>query len=642
MTSAFGGTVTGGIQDISALLPLLGTEQCEEHVGSALVGGFLYAAVAPLSLFGSLGIVRAGVKALIACIRFRTFMGAKLLRDAGFEPVGKALSQIMWDGERHVAEKSLTEMLEKLHITDVEKLSVEEHRKDWNLWLLCCSIPVAVASTMPYMYFIRNDHTDPKYARWLYPLMRAIGGCLTATMVQFIIQTRLVEIIRNRLVFLKLDAIVKRDDIDPPDWWDAKYSSEVTLCKLFAKTHRGVRLGGSDADRMWKALEHSVTVGLPTADGKAQLNVSQQNQDPAAQQPRDIEAALPVVKEQYRPFTTPSYFHYMYIFFVICGMGLSIVGYIGSFTIVSNDGKGNANSNGPLIWLGAEIALSLLRMVIWSWNPSFDENTDLTFKLELEANNPLPTCNKFSEELEANGVIPLARSREFLGQITSFVGLLEPFESAGDGVALYYTMSAQRGPIGRGPTPTKQQRVLYITIYEYTENISRSFTLVYLPTSKQAKTCHNSTIEVQDSDDNVKGDSEDNVGRLCARLRGNVSTASNHITNNKPFIKKLDEHCASIFSKLQNRANDGTTEIKRTWALTEPPKVPEPRSEVKSDSGGESPLSEDELAYLREGELERSKRNFCSTRRTWVDARITFLKKQKHTVRSMIFCLTGY
>lgn len=168
MASAFGGTVTGGIQDISALLPLLGTEQCEEHVGSALVGGFLYAAVAPLSLFGSLGIARAGGKALMACIRYRMFMGARLLRDAGFAPVGKALSQIMWDGECHVAEKSLTEMLEKLHITDVEKLSVEETRRNWNLWLLCCSIPVAVASTMPYMYFIRNDHTDPKYARWLY------------------------------------------------------------------------------------------------------------------------------------------------------------------------------------------------------------------------------------------------------------------------------------------------------------------------------------------------------------------------------------------------------------------------------------------------------------------------------------------
>ncbi|KDQ30152.1 hypothetical protein PLEOSDRAFT_1081735 [Pleurotus ostreatus PC15] len=553
MASNLGGTVADGIKDVSALLPLLGTEQCEEHVGSALVGGFLYAAVAPLSLFGSLGIARAGGKALMACIRIRTFMGAKLLRDAGFAPVGKALSQIMWDGERHVAEKQLTEMLEKLHITDMEKLSVEENRRNWNLRLLCCLLPVAVASTMPYIYFIRNDHTDAK-----------------------------------------LDAIVKRDNINPPDWWDAKNSSEVTLYQLFAKKYRGVP--GSEAEKLWKALEHSLTKADKTL--KAQLNVSQQNQDPEAGTP-----ALPnhpVVQEKYRPFTTPSYFHW-----------LSIVGYIGSFTIVSNDGKTNTNSKGPLIWLGAEIALSLLRMLIWSLNPPFDENTGLTFKLKLEAGDPLPTCNKFSEELEANGVIPLARSAEFLGQITSFVGLLEPFESVDDGVALYYTMSAQREPTPteQEPAPTKQQRVLYITIYEYTENITHSFTLVYLPSSNQAKTCYNSRIEVEDSDDNVKSDSEDNVGRLCARLRGKVSMASNHITNDKPFIKKLEKHCASIFSKLHNRANlkrpDMYTKITRTWALTEPPKGPEPG--VKSGS----PPSVDELAYLRDlGAPERAAAKF--------------------------------
>ncbi|KAJ8703390.1 hypothetical protein PTI98_002013 [Pleurotus ostreatus] len=624
MASNLGGTVTDGIKDVSALLPLLGTEQCEEHVGSALVGGFLYAAVAPLSLFGSLGIARAGGKALMACIRIRTFMGAKLLRDAGFAPVGKALSQIMWDGERHVAEKQLTEMLEKLHITDMEKLSVEENRRNWNLRLLCCLLPVAVASTMPYIYFIRNDHTDAKYARWLYPLVRSIGGCLTATMVQLIIQTRLLEIIKNRLVFLRLDAIVKRDNINPPDWWDAKNSSEVTLYQLFAKKYRGVP--GSEAEKLWKALEHSLTKADKTL--KAQPNVSQQNQDPEAGTP-----ALPnhpVVQEKYRPFTTPSYFHCMYIFLVICGIGLSIVGYIGSFTIVSNDGKTNTNSKGPLIWLGAEIALSLLRMLIWSLNPPFDENTGLTFKLKLQKNNPLPTCNKFSEELEANGVIPLARSAEFLGQITSFVGLLELFESVDDGVALYYTMSAQREPMPteQEPAPTEHQRVLYITIYEYTENITHSFTLVYLPSSNQAKTCYNSTIEVQDSGDNVKSNSEDNVGRLCARLRGKVSMASNHITNNKAFVKKLDDHCASIFSQLQNRAGRDTpeTQITMTWALTEPPK-----GGVKSDTRGGSPPSVDELAYLRVGELERSKRNFCSSRRTWMDARIAFLKKQKYT-----------
>ena len=49
--TSFRGTLTGGIQDISALLPLLGTEQCEDHVSSALTKGYIYAAATPISLF---------------------------------------------------------------------------------------------------------------------------------------------------------------------------------------------------------------------------------------------------------------------------------------------------------------------------------------------------------------------------------------------------------------------------------------------------------------------------------------------------------------------------------------------------------------------------------------------------------------
>ena len=35
-----GATLTGGIQDVSAL-PLLGTEQCEDHASSTLTKGYL-------------------------------------------------------------------------------------------------------------------------------------------------------------------------------------------------------------------------------------------------------------------------------------------------------------------------------------------------------------------------------------------------------------------------------------------------------------------------------------------------------------------------------------------------------------------------------------------------------------------------
>jgi hypothetical protein len=81
-----GATITGGIQDIAAILPLLGTEQCSVQVSSALTQGYLYAAATPMSIFGSLGVVIAGFKTLIACFSFGNIEGAKILGNMGFEP----------------------------------------------------------------------------------------------------------------------------------------------------------------------------------------------------------------------------------------------------------------------------------------------------------------------------------------------------------------------------------------------------------------------------------------------------------------------------------------------------------------------------------------------------------------------------
>ena len=75
-----GSTLTGRIQDISAILLLLGTEQCsvQDQVGSALTRGYLYAAATPMSIFGSPVVVRAGFKTLVTCFYFVGIEGAIL------------------------------------------------------------------------------------------------------------------------------------------------------------------------------------------------------------------------------------------------------------------------------------------------------------------------------------------------------------------------------------------------------------------------------------------------------------------------------------------------------------------------------------------------------------------------------------
>ena len=81
MPSSGGGigtTITGGIQDIAAILPLLGTEQCSVQVSTALARDYLYAAATPMLIFGSLGVVIAIFKTLIAFFSLGNIEGAKI------------------------------------------------------------------------------------------------------------------------------------------------------------------------------------------------------------------------------------------------------------------------------------------------------------------------------------------------------------------------------------------------------------------------------------------------------------------------------------------------------------------------------------------------------------------------------------
>ncbi|KAJ7912180.1 hypothetical protein B0H13DRAFT_1613854 [Mycena leptocephala] len=129
-----GDTLTGGIQDVSALLPLIGTEQCELHTGSALEGGYLYAAATPLSIFGSLGIVKMSFSTLL-CTTTWPFNGAKWLRDIGLQSTGSVSSLAGLNRERpgqvqYVAEAKFIKLLEDQHIDDPKRIL----ELDWSGW----------------------------------------------------------------------------------------------------------------------------------------------------------------------------------------------------------------------------------------------------------------------------------------------------------------------------------------------------------------------------------------------------------------------------------------------------------------------------------------------------------------------------
>jgi hypothetical protein len=99
-----------------------------------------------MSIFGSLGMARAGFKTLIACMSGRTWSGTKILANMGFEPKGVNLSLVMIDKDdkdgRHLAETRLDELVKELHV-DKSRVTVSHKCTRWNVTmiLLTASFP---------------------------------------------------------------------------------------------------------------------------------------------------------------------------------------------------------------------------------------------------------------------------------------------------------------------------------------------------------------------------------------------------------------------------------------------------------------------------------------------------------------------
>ena len=207
-TGSVGATLTGGIQDVSALLPLLGTEQCEEHASSALTKGYLYAAATPVSLFGSLGLARAGLKTFVACLKISMFglniSGARMLSNMGFRPQGTNLPLIMVDesdnNKRRLVETRLDGLVEELHVDKTKITGVTHKTAKWNLLMILYTALFCVLSMIPYIYLnLRGESSLSHRTRWTFPAVRALGGFLTATMMQLIIQRRITTLCRQWL-----------------------------------------------------------------------------------------------------------------------------------------------------------------------------------------------------------------------------------------------------------------------------------------------------------------------------------------------------------------------------------------------------------------------------------------------------------
>ena len=194
--------------------------------------------------------------------------------------------------------------------------------------------------------------------------------------------------------------------------------------------------------------------------------VNQGDQQPGPN--TDVEAAIEPSDTKKRQMDAPTW---PLLSLLLIGLVASVVGYVGCFSVVQN----SRSTFGPVSWLCLEAGLSLMRLVIWAWNPTSDDAPPLEITLKLDEHKPLPTCNKDDEEILKYKVLPLTRAQDFLKIITSFAGLIEPFSNPG--LSLYYTMTRKRPLEWRDTSSDKLgEWTLYITVFDHKERTTRVYT----------------------------------------------------------------------------------------------------------------------------------------------------------------------
>ena len=201
----FGSALIGGIQNVAAFIPLIGTEE----VSSSLTRGYLYSASAPISIFGSFGLVVAGFKTFMACFSFRGIEGAKILWNMGVELQGDNLSLIMVEtgkeknAGRYVIDTRIDELIKELNIDQNRIIGVTHKSTAWRVRMIAATAFLCALSITPYIHLNLVANNLMTNAKWIFPVLRAAGGFITTTLIPLLIQ--------RQITILSDKFLVKRD-----------------------------------------------------------------------------------------------------------------------------------------------------------------------------------------------------------------------------------------------------------------------------------------------------------------------------------------------------------------------------------------------------------------------------------------------
>ena len=622
---SFGATITGGIQNIAGLLPLLGTQQCEEHIGSALSKGYLYAAATPLSIFGSLGVARAGFKTLIACMPGRTWSGAtgaRVLANMGFEPKGTNLSLVMIDKDdkarRHLAETRLDELVKELNL-DKSRIAVSHKCARWNFTMILVTAFLSSLGMIPYIHINLGGSKLTHFSQWTFPILRSVGGFLTASIMQILLQRRIGRLAARHLAKSNQTETLGRagespgqipgnaSNVERPPTVDVARGSQGD-----AHSDPGARRGG-----------HNSGIG----DVESGLSVPNAPQPASDSTPTEGQLGNSNSSQHDTASGLTDTVDWVFLILLLAGVLSIVVGYVGCFSVVQNA----KSRTGPLSWLCLEAGLSMIRMILWGLNPEGDDAPPLELNLRLDHSTILPTCNAGDSLIHLQKTLPLTRSSQFLNMVTSFAGLIERFTHPD--LTLYYTLTRKR-IISPEASDQASRRVLYITIFDHKERTTRVYTRdgttdCFYSTESNVPIIDlrhglletNLDKEIISKDDPIAGDTE--IHSLLRKHYESImdqihfTSGDTHNTTATPAYtieNKWTMRAADTMGARERRRREEMVQpvFGRTWALT----VERGRLMETEET---QPTSERDRVYLEHGWIESDRRTFDLTRGRWID-----------------------
>ncbi|KAF6763259.1 hypothetical protein DFP72DRAFT_1060433 [Ephemerocybe angulata] len=310
-----------------------------------------------MSIFGSPGITKAGL--IVLCGTWNSYLGPKWLHDAGFTPsgMGKLLTLVDVDSPKnlYIAEEKVRSILAKKRIHSVTvDLWSWEGLWSWNTRLILSTILISGTGAIPYIPVIRTLPSQPFLKTWFYPCIRLVGCSLIVISVQIILQLRIIEEAYSRMRFIATKLAIHDDFHSLPSFWDPNKRSKDAL----------------RAAQLWSQR-------IPQ-----QFGLSNTTNEFMGECPTSLSSfSFPLPYRSTHSLSTTARctrWHPVTILLVICriilivGIGLSLWGYIGCFTVVQAIPK-EAGSGAAAAWLGCEAALAVLRILLWGNNPDWDD-----------------------------------------------------------------------------------------------------------------------------------------------------------------------------------------------------------------------------------------------------------------------------